>query len=387
MKLTFIIEKDEEELKEINNEKELICEHLDSPEHKVTGCECQIPIGHTQAGSQAGAGPGPGPGPRSAEEKARRRDAERKAKAAAQDAARQAQQSPAGEAQTQSFEQAQKQQETYDAQEVQWKLAKAEALVFLVLCVIGWAGSGINATIHSWQAEHDRQAQQQAADEIRKNDPCQSGTSSIPPTFAQVNIKDSALQTSKLWRTNCKGAGQGAIVTGEDAIGRLVTGLYYGIKLSYEGQWLVSYGSSPDSVSVEQWNAANALAGRTIYTYDANHNLVEIRKLDAQLQPIIVATIERRPGGGFFATDMQFIGGNTTTKLYSPDDPQLTKNFYLCDIFGKIPKQIDPIPTATSPEITPKGSLTVRKGRPPQFLVLPISWASISCQGLGTGKI
>ena len=242
-----------------------------------------------------------------------------------------------------------------------------EGIIFAGLCIFGWIGTSINAGIHSWQAEQDKKNRQAAADEAKKNDPCQSGTSQTPPNFAQANVKDSALQASKLWRTNCKGIGQGAVVTGEDANGRLIAGLYYGPNLTYQGQWLVSYDSAGNRVTVELWNAPNELAGSTVYTSDASNNLIEIRKLDAQSQPLVIGTIERRPGGGFFAVDMQFVGENRTTKFYQSDDPQLTKNFYLCDVFGRIAKQVDPAPSISSPDsissspaYVPTGDLTER---------------------------
>lgn len=359
----------EEELKQINHAKDVLWKHFESGEHKATGCECQPgatsqQAGHTTSGEKTGPGPGRSrTGSGDPEEEAKRRDAERQRRAA-EEAARQQQQA---EQKQQEFTAAQEQEKLNEENKLRWKAATVEAIVFVGLCVFGWIGSGIGAAIHDLKAETDRKAAQAAADEAKKNDPCQSGTSQTPPNFAQANVKDAALQTSKLWRTNCKGVGQGAIVTGEDGQGRFITGLYYGPNLTYQGQWLVSYDSTGNRVTVEQWNAPNELAGSTIYTYDASHNLTEIRRLDAQSQPQVVGTIERRTGGGFFAVDTQFISGNVTTKFYTPDDPQLTKNFYLCDVFGKIAKQIDTAPTLTSPDssspspaYTPTGDLAER---------------------------
>lgn len=358
----------EDELKKINHAKDVLWKHFESSDHKATGCDCQPGVAGAQSGpssdpNKSGRGPRPGPGRRTGgdpEDEAKRRDAERKRRAA-EEAARQAQQQ-----QQQAYQSAQQQEISQQEEQIRWKIALAEGLIFTGLCIFGWIGSGISTAIHDWKADADRKASQAAADEAKKNDPCQSGSSQTPPVFAQANIKSSALQASKLWRTNCKGIGQGAIVTGEDDRGKLITGLYYGPNLTYQGQWLVSYDTTVNRITVELWNAPNELAGSTVYSYDTSHNLTEIRRLDQQGQPLIVGTIERRPGGGFFAVDTQFIGENRTSKFYQSDDPQLTKNFYLCDVFGKIAKQVDPASPLISPDATPSSPAYVPTGDLPE---------------------
>lgn len=363
----------EEELKKINNAKDLLWKHFESGAHKASGCECQPGAATQQQEQNTGqqkTGPGPGPKRKThpdPEEEAKRRDAERQRRAA-EEAARQQQQAQQQQARQESYQTAQQQEKSDN---LRWKIAKAEAIVFAALCILGFVGSSISAGIHSIAAENQRKADQAAADEAKKNDPCQSGESQTPPSFAQANVKDAAVQAVKLWRTNCKGTAQGAIVTGEDERGQLITALYFGPNLVYEAQFLVAY-EAADKVSVELWKAPNDLASRTVYTYDASHNLAEIRKLDSQSQPLIIGTIERRPGGGFFAVDLQFIGENRTTKLYQTEDPQLDKNFDLFGNFGIIAKQVDPAPSATSPGIAPAykptGDLTDRfKYRPAPF--------------------
>jgi curved DNA-binding protein CbpA len=344
----------EEELKKINNAKDLLWKHLESAEHKASGCECQPGASTEQQAQNTGqqkTGPGPGPKRRphaDPEEEAKRKDAERQRRAA-EESARQQQQAQQQQARQESYQAAQEQEKS---DSLRWKIAKAEAIIFAALSVFGFIGSSINAGIHSIAAENQRKADQTAADEAKKNDPCQSGDSQTPPAFAQANIKDAAMQAVKLWRTNCKGTGRGAIVTGQDERGQLITALYYGPNLVYEAQFLVTY-ESANKVSVELWNAPNELASRTVYTYDASHNLAEIRRQDSQSQPLIIGTIERRPDGRFFAVDIQFIAENRTTKFYQSDDPQLAKNFDLFEMFGTIAKQVDSAPLITSPDVTP----------------------------------
>jgi hypothetical protein len=78
-----------------------------------------------------------------------------------------------------------------------------------------------------------------------------------------------------------------------------------------------------------------------------------------------IGTIERRPGGGFFAVDLQFVGENRTTKLYQTEDPQLDKNFDLFGNFGKIAKQLD-FGTAfcQSPETSRSGGCYIARHSP-----------------------
>lgn len=347
----------EEELKKINNAKDVLWKHFESGAHKSTGCECQ-PGSASQGADQntnqqrTGHGPGPkrsrNPDP---EEEARQRDAERRRRAAEE--AAQQQQAQEQARQEKSYQAALQQEIAQNKEKLRWKIAKAEAVVFAFLCVFGSIGSGINQAWHDWQSEQERKKIQAAEEKAAREDPCQSGAYPEPPAFVQPNVLPAAQSAVKLWRVNCRGHGVGAIVTGEDSRGQLITGMYYGTNLSYQGQVLVHYESSPDKTTVEKWNPPNTLEGQTCYSYDSSHNLTEIRQLDAQSQPVIVCTIERRPGGGFFAVDAQFVSGNTTTKFYSPDDPQLTKNFYLFGLFGKIAKQIDTAPTITSPDVKP----------------------------------
>jgi hypothetical protein len=87
---------------------------------------------------------------------------------------------------------------------------------------------------------------------------------------------------------------------------------------------LISYGSTPDDVTVEYWMLPKTFAGRTIYTFDSNHNLSQIRKFDSLSQLVVTASVERRSGGGFYDVVLEFIeNGHSTSKLCDPVDPQL----------------------------------------------------------------
>jgi hypothetical protein len=197
------------------------------------------------------------------------------------------------------------------------------------------------------------------------------------------NIKDEIRQSAKLWRVNCQGTNAGAIVAAEDEKGRLINSLYYGPNWTYLNQWVVKYElpmspASPEQISVELWKAPNDFVGRTIYVYDQRHNLTEIRKLDYQEKPVVIANVERKQAGGFYQIVLQFFDGSGLMRsLYQPDDPQLAKIFYLCEVFGKIPKQVESLTNAIpasaanpfAPDLSRSGSLPDRTATTSPFSV------------------
>ncbi|MBX9724464.1 MAG: J domain-containing protein, partial [Candidatus Obscuribacterales bacterium] len=152
----------EEELKKINNAKDLLWKHLESAEHKSSGCECQPGASTEQQAQNTGqqkTGPGPGPKRRphaDPEEEAKRKDAERQRRAA-EETARQQQQAQQQQARQESYQAAQEQEKSDN---LRWKIAKAEAIIFAALSVFGFIGSSINAGIHSIAAENQRKADQ-----------------------------------------------------------------------------------------------------------------------------------------------------------------------------------------------------------------------------------
>lgn len=347
----------EEELKKINNAKDLIIKHLDT-EHKATGCECQGVAQKADQGGGRRAGPGPSPGPGKSrthdEEEAMRRDAERKRRAAEEEAARrdeerrrQADNTNKGTADY-NFEDAQKQESGRQDADLRWKIALAEAAVLVLLCIFGWSGTGIKAWWHdiTWKQDADRHAQEEKDKVVL--DACQQAAanspSSTPPSFASANIKQSMLGSVRVWRCNCKGMDRGAILTGEDQRGQPLNALYYGPNLVYQCQMVISY-ESPNSVSVELWNAPEVFAGRTVYDYDPSGNVVQVRRLNAMSQPEVTLTVERRTGGRLYDLKMDFADGRGTRQIYDSSgyEAELDKEFYYFSVFAlnKIPKQID----------------------------------------------
>lgn len=343
----------EEELKKINNAKDVLWAHLDGPEHKQNGCECQEPIGsQSQTGGQPGPDPRPGPGPgpgrkTNAEAEAERRDAARKAKAAAEEAARKAAQQQQERAQQGTFEAAQKEQVTIDEEEIRWKVSKILAIVFLALSAFGWIGSGIGDAI--------RHTASTISDTIRTNteekkyDPCAlSGQpqTTQPPFVRDVpsDIKDKIL----VWKVDCHGT-SGATVEGRGERNVMVLFQTYAPDWSLDHQDVVQAQGS--EVSVDRYKKPGGFQGRCIYRYDSAGHLLSIDKLDSEQRTDTTATIERRPTGGFLSTTIRPVGGNTRT-LYTHDDPQINDMFYMAEMFARIDKNIDAPSTLVSPDQT-----------------------------------
>lgn len=377
----------EEELKKINNAKDLIIKHLDT-EHKATGCECQ---GGAQkadqgGGRRAGPGPSPGPGPGKSrthdEEEAMRRDAERRRRAAEEEAARRDEerrrQAANGDNTNKgttdyNFADAQKQESGRQDADLRWKIALAEAAVLVLLCIFGWSGTGIKAWWHdmTWKQDADRRAQGEKDKVVL--DACQQAAanspSSTPPSFATANIKQSMLGAVRVWKCNCKGMDRGAIVTGEDQRGQPLNALYYGPNLSFQYQMVISY-ESPKSVNVELWNAPEVFAGRTVYDYDPSGNATQVRRLNAMSQPEVTLTVERRTGGRLYDLKMDFADGRGTRQIYDSSgyEAELDKEFYYFSIFAlnKIPKQIDTASNLISPDSLPTTTTTTTTPTPLQ---------------------
>ncbi len=148
----------EEELKKINNAKDLLSKHFGAGGgHKTSGCECQPgSASNTSAGANANAGArsGTGPGPsyhrtKSAEEKrqeeeaARKRDEQRKNEEAAEEAARRAQQQTHQTTSNQTMESAVQQQKALQDEKLRWQISVGLVIAFIALEFFG-AGA-INA--------------------------------------------------------------------------------------------------------------------------------------------------------------------------------------------------------------------------------------------------
>lgn len=379
----------EDELKKINNAKDLLWKHFDSGTHKASGCECQS----TGPGPEPGPKPPPGPGRSRThtedEEQAKRRDEERKRKAAAEEAARQHQQEQQRRAQQQTFAEAEKQEAAMKEHKLRWTVAAAEGALLIALCLFGWIGIGIHAAWHdfAWHWEQDHKPKQD--DNTNTNtstststttgtdtstitttdttppkpvevDPCSlTGPQPTPPNIIKPTLHNWVMQSVTQWTVKCKGANEGATVEGIDEKGNLVVSQDYGPNWTFNQQWTIkrewSYASG-DQVSVDLYKPSPfEFVGRSIYKYDRDKTLLEINKVDGHQIPIVTATIQRRPGGGFFGTTLKFYNSTsviTNTKtLYQPDDPEMASTFYLFEMFGTIPKTIDQTPNLTSPDI------------------------------------
>ena len=380
----------ENELKQINNAKDLLWKHFDSGTHKASGCECQQSAGHgPDPGPKPGPGPGPGPGRKTDdEEQAKRRDEERKRKAAAEEAERQEQQRKQQAASQQTYAAAATQEAAMKEHKLRWRIAQAEGAILVALCLFGWVGTGLNAAWHDfawhWEQDHkpkpkdDTNTNTDTSTSTTTSTATATDTAIIPPKPAEVDpcsltepspdppkiihpylhnwVKDAVAQ----WTVKCKGNNEGAVVCGRDGKGQIVNWQNYGPNWVFIQQWQIKYEYQQKTVML--FKAPNDFDGRCIYRYDQDKNLIEIDKLDSGQRQVETATIQRRPGGGFYQTILKFYDSTavmTNTRiLYSPDDPEMANTFYLFEMMGNIPKTVEQAPTLTSPDLPSTGTST-----------------------------
>ena len=348
----------EEELKIINNAKDLLWKHFDSPSHKPSGCECQQPIGaeykqqqrDPQPGPQGNTNPGPGPGPgrkkSTAEEEALKRDAERKARAAAEEAARQAGQQR--QTQQRAYEDAQKQQVTIDQEKIRWKIAQGQAAVFVVLSLFGWIGSGIGDGIRHAASTINNQINNTTPTE-NKDDPCALvGPQTSPPAVILPTLIEGIKDKVSLWDIKCYGTGSGASVHGRDSQNRDVVWQEYGPNWVLDHQDIVK--AQGNEITVERYKMPGDYQGRCVYRYD-DGSLVEANEVDSQQNPVISLTVERRRNGKP-SVIVKPAGGNTTT-YYDLSGTDAKSRFYLGERYMQIKDYIEPSTALTSPDSLP----------------------------------
>lgn len=336
----------EEELKKINNARDVLWKHFDSPDHKAVGCECQIPIGAQDQKSQRGPDPeqskphpGPGPGPKrktASEQDAERRDAERKARAAQEEAARQA----AQQTQRQAYDEATKQQKTLDQESLRWKIALVEGLVFAGLSLFGWIGGGIALTIKNATSTINNQTTNVVE---KKDDPCSlQGQYQSPPARIEDNLTSGTKEKVSTWIVKCDGTGGGAIVEGRDSSNRLMVIQFY------QGDWSIDHQdillTNGDEITVDRYRKPSDYLGRCIYKYDSAGHFLEVAKFDSQRNTEVTATVERNKFGKFYSLTVKPTGGNTST-YYDTDGTSAKEPFYLSGMLMKIDKYVEP-PTA-----------------------------------------
>jgi curved DNA-binding protein CbpA len=162
----------EEELKKINNAKDLLTKHFGAGGgHKATGCDCQpeaAPAAGAGARSSSG-GSSAGPGPRyhrtktpdekyQEEQAAKKRDAERKAREDQEAAAKRAQEEQQKKATQQSMETAMQQQKSLQDEKLRWQISVGLILAFIALEIFGSMAMGVKHWWHDttwkWQNEH-----------------------------------------------------------------------------------------------------------------------------------------------------------------------------------------------------------------------------------------
>ena len=373
----------EEELKKINNAKDLLFQHFNGGTHKASGCECQQPSAEGSPHSSKGPGPGRSRTAADDEAEAQRRDDERKRRAAAEESARKQQQQQQTQSTQQQYTNAEKQEAALNENKLRWKIALAEVALFVGLSLFGWAGNGVKDWWHDfswhWQQDHPSHSDTSTNTStstgtttvtdviatpkidippVVKVDPClQTSPSTTPPDIILPNTHNWVRQAVTQWTVKCQGNNEGATVAGRDEKARLLDWQEYGPNWVFVQQWTFKYGwaGSGEEISVDLYKPQFDFIGRAIYSYDRDHNLLEVRQVDSHQCPIVTGTIQRRPGGGFYQTILKSFDSSgsisNTRLLYQPDDPQMASSFYQFGMFGTIPKTVEQAPNLASPDL------------------------------------
>lgn len=349
----------EEELKKINNAKDLLWKHFESPSHTATGCDCQQAVGANsqqssgdpQPGPQAKTHHGPGPGPQrktTAEEEAIRRDQQRKAKAAAEEAARQAAQQ-SGQQNHKAFEDAAKQQGSFDEERLRWKIALIEGIIFVGLSVLGLIAIPIADSIRSAASTINNQTV--IAEKKDDNDPCAlSGPQSTAPKVIEPYLSDFAKARVTQWTVQCDRSSGRAVVEGKDGRNGIVIRQLYGPGWLLEEQFEVQ--GLGDEIFVDKFVKPSDFRGRCTYRYDRDGHLLSIEQVDSQRNTEITASVERRRNGKLAGVTVRPVSGNTTT-YYDISGTDIKNRFFMGDRFLIIDDYVEPAGSLISPEGAP----------------------------------
>lgn len=147
----------EEELKKINNAKDVLTKHFGANGgHRATGCDCQAGAGATagagaRSSSSGSAGPGPGPNyhrSKTADDKyqeeqaAKKKDAERKAREEAEANAKRQQEQYTQQTSKQTMESAMQQQAALQDEKLRWQISIGLIIAFVALEIFGTMAIG-----------------------------------------------------------------------------------------------------------------------------------------------------------------------------------------------------------------------------------------------------
>jgi curved DNA-binding protein CbpA len=164
----------EEELKKINNAKDVLTKHFGANGgHRATGCDCQPGAGAAaSAGSRSSSGGTGGPGPnyhrsKTADDKyqeeqaAKKRDAERRAREEAEANAKRQQEQYKQQSTQQSMESAMQQQAALRDEKLRWQISIGLIIAFVALEIFGTMTIGAKTwwkdMTWKWQNQHQHQ--------------------------------------------------------------------------------------------------------------------------------------------------------------------------------------------------------------------------------------
>jgi curved DNA-binding protein CbpA len=177
----------EEELKQINNARDVLKKHFEQDHSESPSCACRQTANASQSETRTGPSPGPGPGKRKTtqetnreEADAERRTREREAAAAAEAAEKERQRKAAEDLHAQELteKQIQEQLKAREDERLRWKLSACIGAAWIALSLFGWMGTSLKAWWHdfSWKWERDHAPQQST-----QPTPAPSSNNYVPP--------------------------------------------------------------------------------------------------------------------------------------------------------------------------------------------------------------
>ena len=186
----------EEELKKINNAKDVLSQHFGANGgHRATGCDCQAGAGSTAgAGARGSSSSSAGPGPnyhrsKTAEDKyqeeqaAKKKDAERKAREEAEANARRQQEQYTHHTTQQTMETAMQQQAALRDEKLRWQISIGLIIAFVALEIFGTMAIGAKTWWKDMTWKWQNQQSSSKPPDTNTNTNAGSTNTYIPPYY------------------------------------------------------------------------------------------------------------------------------------------------------------------------------------------------------------
>lgn len=207
----------EEELKKINNAKDVLSKHFGSNGgHRATGCACQADAAPAGSGARSSSSGSSGPGPnyhrsKTADEKyqeeqaAKKKDAERKAREEAEANAKRQQEQYKQQTSQQSMESAMQQQAALRDEKLRWQISIGLVIAFVVLEIFGTMAIGAKSWWKDMSWKWQNQQSTSKPPDTNTSSGTNTGTSTgtyIPPYYQTPGGNQETWQREQAQREN-----------------------------------------------------------------------------------------------------------------------------------------------------------------------------------------